>query len=504
MKNLTRIIGIVGLLWMAASCSLKDPAVSEARISTDKTSVEVEAEIAADTLKITSTRSWTAKIKTSDGGNWLSVSEKEHINAGGVLETSEIVLSFARYKGSNERTASLSIYCAEYDKELVIPVVQKAYSPKISIEAVDNPVGISSNGADCYVTIRSNTSWKASIIKEESTVIPNLSIVEGNDTQTIRLEFPVNPDDELAKFAKLCVKADGCEDATLEFVQTQSERFFFLSEAVASEIVPYESSIYIPLRSNGPWTATLSECTFENGRVEPSEGLYAYSGIYFNYSLHGEDPLAEKKHALITISRDGMDDIKVEFTQKGSIHLNFGHYNPDYEWAGTQSDEEYKPYTTVTKVFSEPTSFPYTYASGIFGGVETDCITSAGSFVFKMYGSDCGLYYVPGSYCFCIGKKKGDYVIFPTFEGYRLSELYYESSCRNMTPYTIRDDQGQIINGGELTNTVKTVPISREYNDMHHHIFPQTAPGASYRMVLEETLRVISIKDLCLVYEKYE
>jgi len=520
MKKLTCIIGSLALLASAASCSLKEQEPTAATVSTSKAGIEVDADAAfsadpfssetpgvTDTLEITSTRSWTVSIKTEDGNAWVKPSVKEHINAGDVLETSKLALNFSRYKGSTARKAILTIYCTDLNKSVEIPIVQKAYVPKLSVEAVGNPADIPAEGGECWVVVRSNTNWKADISKLESTVIPNISLVEGDDTQAIRLDFPANSNDELAKFAKLVVSSASCEPASLELVQSQSERFFFLSEPVAKEVIPYEDKVFIPLRSNGPWSATLSECTFENGRVEPSEGMLAYSGIYFNYSMHGEDPLVGNKHALVTISREGMEDIKVEFTQKGSIHLNFGHFNPDYEWEDTGSSEEefsYKPYTTVTKVFSEPASFPYSYTTGTYGGVQTECITSAGGFSFKMHGSDCGLYYTPGSYCFCIGKKQGDYVIFPSFEGYRLSELYYEASCRNMTPYTIRDAQGNVIEGGELTKTTQTIPISKEYNDMHHHIFPGTKAGENYRMVLEETLRVISIKDLCLVYEKYE
>lgn len=520
MKRYQFIIGTACLMALVSGCALKEQAVSKAMVSTDKASLEADADacmeadpfkaeisVNADTVRVTASRSWTAVIKTEDGNGWATLEGKEHINTGGIMETSDLVVIFDRYKGSENRNATLSIYCAECDAPLVIPIVQKAYEPKVMIEAVDSPTGISSEGGECWIIVRSNTKWKTAISEEESTVVPNISLLEGEDSRAIRLDFPANPDDEMARFATLVVNGNGCQQQKMEFIQSQSERFFFLSGEVPEHALPYESSIYIPLRSNGPWSASVSECSFENGRLEPSEGLYAYSGIHFNYDNHGADPQAGEKHALVTISREGMDDIVVEFTQKGSIHLNFGHFDPEYEWDGQMSGDDektYKPYTVVTKVFSEPGSIPYTYTSGTYAGMATDCITSNGGYTFTMYGSDCGIYYVPGSYCFCIGKKQGDYVSFPAFEGWRLTEMYYEASCRNVTPYTIRDLEGNVIEGGEYTRTVKTIPISREYNDMHHHLFPKTEPGTPYRMVLEESLRSISIKDLCLVYEQYE
>ena len=102
----------------------------------------------------------------------------------------------------------------------------------------------------------------------------------------------------------------------------------------------------------------------------------------------------------------------------------------------------------------------------------------------------------------CVGKIKGDYVLLPALEGYRLSTMYYEASCKAVTPYTVRTEEGDIIKGGEYSVTKQVFPLTSEHHDVHVHQFPETLPGERYRLTLEEDLRFISIKELCLVYEK--
>ena len=83
--------------------------------------------------------------------------------------------------------------------------------------------------------------------------------------------------------------------------------------------------------------------------------------------------------------------------------------------------------------------------------------------------------------------------------------MYYQASCRVATPYTVRtEDNSRIIAGGEYRVTRKVVPVDTEYHDVQCHTFPSTLPDTRYRINLEKNLDQISIKDLCLTYEKAE
>ena len=121
--------------------------------------------------------------------------------------------------------------------------------------------------------------------------------------------------------------------------------------------------------------------------------------------------------------------------------------------------------------------------------------------MFTLYGRDCGAWISTTEFGLCVGKMKGDYVKFPGIDGFRLAAMYYEASCKGGNPYTVRDDEGAIIKGGEYTVTRQVVPLTEEHHDVHVHLFPDTLPGERYSLTLEEDYHFISIKDLCLVYE---
>lgn len=457
-----------------------------------------------DTVWVDGTRSWTAVVETADGGDWLHTNTDERINVTGEAEKYPLVVTFDRYRGVLPRTATLKIYSVDIDAPAVINYTQNAYAPSLELETSGESDIVSSVNGKTYAIVRSNTSWSASVDEKVSTVIPSLSAVSGTDTQAIELEFPVNPDEENTRIARLVVKAEGCESRTLDFVQTKSDRYFLLVTPVEEKRMPYENRIEIPLRSNGPWKAEISDCTFSNAALVPSEGLQAQEGFVFT-SDHGFDPEVEEKHATITISREGMEPITVRLSQHGCIHLNVCSYDPEYEYSGKDPysmENPYRPYKSNGSPFVYPTSFPTSFSSATYKGEVIECETKEGGYVFSCYGQDCGIWLSGFDTGLCIGKRKGDYVLFPALEGYRLSTMYYEASCNVATPYTVRTEEGEILDGGGYTVTSQVFPLSGEHHDIHEHHFTGTLAGERCRLTLEEDLRFISIKELCLVYEK--
>ena len=513
-KSLLMALLAIGLA--AASCKDEAMQLGVATLEVDVASIVVEADNAlqdnpyevtpplAVTLNVTSSRSWTLTVETEDGGNWLRPSVKERMNLTGCNEVFPIQFTVDRYKGVEQRTAVISIYAADMDEPLQIPVTQKPFVPSIEILA-DN-LEVSALDGEGKVLVKSNTVWTAHIDTSVSTVEPSLSSIAGEDTKEIALEFPANIDEESVRTAVLVVEAEGCQPQHVTFVQGKSERYFYLAGEVPSEIPPYEKEWNIPLRSNGAWTAELTACTFENAYIYPEYGFSTLDGFYF-YADHGADPELSEKTAKIVIRRDGMEDIVVAFSQRGSIHLSISTFDPEYEWTGKETDvnNPYKPYKANEYPFVIPASLPQSMNSTLYVNKPVDCVMKDGGYVFTMFGADCGTWLTPTTFCLQVGKTKDDYVLFPAIEGYRLSQMYYEASCRASNPYTVRTEDGSVvIKGGEYSFTKKVVPVDTNHHDMHVHIFPDTEPGARYRLNLEEDYRFISIKDLCLVYDKME
>ena len=515
MKTISKIIILLLPAAVLYSCTAMLQESSPAGLSVDSATLTVDADRAlesdpfdditlpvTDTLMVTSSRSWTVKVVTDDGGNWVNASVKEHIIANGREETVPLIFTFDRYRGIFDRTATAYLYAAGVET-VAVPITQKAFAPELSVEAYSGTIGIPAAGGECCVIIRSNTSWTASIDMDKSTVMADISRLAGQDSKAVYVTFPANIDDERARTATLLVKASDCTPVSLEMIQNQSERFFRLDGEVPQVIEPYETSVHIPLKSNSPWSARLEECTFSGAELQPSSGTNALNGFTFTAD-HGTDPEVGEKKAVILISREGMEDIRVSFTQRGSIHLSFCSFNPEYEFDGRLNDPNnpYKPYMANAYPFSSPTSVPKAYSAGTYAGEPLDCVMKNSEYVFTMYGQDCGVWSELETYGWCVGKMQDDFVLFPAVDGKRLAAMYYEASCRAVTPYTVRTEDGTtIIEGGEFTETRQVVPVTSNHHDMHIHTFPSTVAGERYRLNLEGSFRMISIKDLCLVYE---
>jgi hypothetical protein len=147
-------------------------------------------------------------------------------------------------------------------------------------------------------------------------------------------------------------------------------------------------------------------------------------------------------------------------------------------------------------------SFPTSAGVREFAGQEIDLIMHGG-YIFTVFGKTNGVWYRERKEGFQIGKYPNDYIKFPAIEGMRLSRMLFESSALAPTTYTVRTEDGTtIIKGGEKTSTAEYTMIYDEYNDVKEHMFPDTQENTRYRMNLESVGACISIKELCLFYEK--
>lgn len=516
MKRTIKFVCLALALSFIASCNKSEADVDKATLSTDKTAVSVasdnlliidpfstEKPDLTDTIIVSSSRSWTVTVETSDGGEWLFPQTTEHINASGKAEDFPLVLQFDRYKGSVARTAKVSIHAADIEAPVELNVTQQAYKQALEVKAGESTI-LPSGECTSLAIVKANTEWTAHLDAAESTVNPTLSVVSGDGPCVIELKFPINVSDELAKVAMLVVEAEGCETQKVEFIQKQSKSFFGLEEPVPELVPAYVEKIHIPLLSNGPWSAEISDCTFANAKLSIASGTNCLYGFDF-IADHGFDPEVALKKATVTINREGMTSIVVSFSQEGSIHFVTERFNPEYEWEGSiyEEDKQYRPFIACEVApFSSPETLPTKFDAGTNKGMTVDLVTTNGGFTFTAYGTDCGCWLGTTGVGLAIGKVANDYLMFPAVPGKRLAKMYYQASCVSETPYTVRTADGKIvIKGGEKTWTKFIVPVDGDLYDMHEHIFPETENDVRYRLNLEEDLRYISVKDLCLVYE---
>ena len=457
--------------------------------------------VLTDSLIVSATCSWAASVKADDGGEWISLKTAEHINLSGKRESTALVFTLERNRTSSPRTAKAMLYGAGLSEPVGMEIVQAAYTPYLDVQLAGQSAELPSSGAVAELVIRANTSWTSSV-DPSSTVVPQLYRTAGQTPSLVSLFFPDNMDETLSKKAVVNISAEGCDTRQVTFTQQKGEFFFCLESEVAAEQPPYLDTVHIPLKSNGPWTAEILRSSFANASISPSYGNYTQDGFYFTAD-HGADPEVALKEAVIAIHREGMEDIMVSFAQKGCIHLRTVEINPEYEWLNPV--EQYSPYRSAGYPFSSPSSLPSSYNNGTHADKVVDCVMKNGGYVFTVYGQDCGVWCTNSNTALCVGKMKDDYVLLPAIAGYRLSGMYYQASCRVATPYTVRtEDNSRIIAGGEYRVTRKVVPVDTEYHDVQCHTFPSTLPDTRYRINLEKNLDQISIKDLCLTYEKAE
>lgn len=453
----------------------------------------------SDTIIVSSSRSWRAVLDIENTQSWVRLNREEVINTVGTLRKDTLIITANRNTSPAGRNATISLYAQEC-APVSIPVSQNGFVPYLDAEPDKDPLFIDYAADTCNVVIRCNTSWTVDIEEAASDVV--LSGTTGEGLGSIKVYFPYNFDDERGRTVHLKMTADGCPDTIIGFVQSQAVPFFRLDGIVDAHQSPLADVINIPLRSNKAWSAKITECTFANARLEPSSGESTVEGFNF-IADHGADPEVEEKHATITITREGMEDIQVEFSQQGSLHLHFMDYNPSYNSTYTDPSKTYMPYTAALWQFSspEPDVIPNSATQRTWAGKDLECIK--GSYSFIMHGTSAGVWYNGRREGWMVGKSLNDYILFPAIEGMRLSKVLYEASALLMTTFSIRTADGsQVISGGEKRSTGELDYITQDINDLQEITLNGTQPGTAYRMNNDSFGAALSIKELCLIYQK--
>ena len=227
----------LSLALLLASCEEGNETSSPAQLAVKSTTVSVpsdaallrdpfveETPVVMDTVWVNASRSWTARIETADGGDWIRANVDARINVTGKPETYPLVVTFDRYRGNQPREATLTLFGVDIEEPVVINYTQEAYTPTLEVTTLDGGDIVTAESGETYAIVKSNTAWTVSVDEAVSSVVPALSATAGMDTQAILVTFPMNPDDEKARFARLVIKAAGCVDQTLDLIQTQSER----------------------------------------------------------------------------------------------------------------------------------------------------------------------------------------------------------------------------------------------------------------------------------------
>ncbi len=151
-------------------------AAFEPTLSLGTTSKSVTCESGSFTIKLSSNINWQA----SDIPSWITINP----TSGNGDKT--ITFSYKANTDTNKRSATIKFKGKDYDSQAQIVVNQAAFEPTLSLSETNKEVD--SNSGYFYVTVSSNTSWKASNIPSWI----NLSSTSGSEDRTIILSYEAN------------------------------------------------------------------------------------------------------------------------------------------------------------------------------------------------------------------------------------------------------------------------------------------------------------------------
>ena len=184
-------------------------AEKEARLSLDKTEIEVEAasfhanEQVTDTVTITSSRSWSLAPVVEAA--WLKISIDNGLNLGKVLKNWVVDFKFEDNTLSEDRLVDLSI-SIDGDK-ILFPIRQKAFSPVLELKS-ENSYTIPEIGDTITLDIRSNCDWTAQV-DPSSTAKASVIQSEGYKSGTLEVIIKANSDTNAGKEATVIISAAG-------------------------------------------------------------------------------------------------------------------------------------------------------------------------------------------------------------------------------------------------------------------------------------------------------
>lgn len=182
-------------------------------------------------ITVASNKSWRAEIisDTPDADlSWVKLSESEHLNISNVTQRTSLELSAARNKSKDSREAILVFTRPDgttkqyaFSQKGTVPEARKpvVYSAKGKLKDIDN---IRGEAADtCIIKVDCNTSWKAAIIRNETTASTTLLNTSGTDNALITLRFKAITASPDVRTAVLVFTPEGCKSDTVRFTQVK-------------------------------------------------------------------------------------------------------------------------------------------------------------------------------------------------------------------------------------------------------------------------------------------
>ena len=159
-------------------------------ISVSEESVTAEAavrdgyDIIADTLTVSSNRSWGLNIVDAQGNavDWITVSVEDNMNLSGMTEKNQVILTFDPNWATSVRLANLVITSAECEK--TVQITQRGASHNLAIDKEHTVTSFGPRDSQTRIYFKTNSNWSASVAEGATIRDVVLSKSSGNDQDT--------------------------------------------------------------------------------------------------------------------------------------------------------------------------------------------------------------------------------------------------------------------------------------------------------------------------------
>lgn len=159
-------------------------------IAVSEESVMVEAavrdgyDIIADTLTVTSNRSWGLNVTDAQGNvaDWVKVSVEDNMNLSGMTQDTRVILTFDPNWTTSAREASLVITSAECER--TVQIIQTGALSNLAIDREQTRTSFGPRESQTRIHFRTNSSWSASVAEGSTIRDIVLSKSSGNDQDT--------------------------------------------------------------------------------------------------------------------------------------------------------------------------------------------------------------------------------------------------------------------------------------------------------------------------------
>ena len=244
---------------------------------------------------VTSNTEWTA---SSDQPAWCTVTPSGTGNGS-------LTITYTENSRAILRSATVILTAANVSPVAIL-VTQQAAEAFLTIDPLTIEVGNSSGSAQLNVT--SNFDWTVSSDVSWCTVSP----LSGSDNATLTLVYAENTTIQ-QRMASVTIQGSSM---SLAAILTQDAAPASLLVEPMSAQVTYEAGFFdFAVTSNVPWAATADSAWLE---VTPSG---TGSGVL--KVMYGQNPYTHPRHAIITITGEGLNPQEINFGQNlSSVGIN--------------------------------------------------------------------------------------------------------------------------------------------------------------------------------------